>query len=230
MGAWRAPWIIGAVFERFDLEAALAHTARVSGVALDARAITLLAAHARAVAEANARLHLTSIVDPELFVRRHVGEALAGVALVDPARTGTLVDLGSGNGFPGIPFAVARPRLRLVMVDASSRRAAFLRELVGRLGLSDATVVEANVQRADDLAAVGPVAVLTCRALGGWARLLPKLARCLASDGRVLLWAGDDVEGIARRTAWRRLRLVSRHRLEGMERAFVYEFAAAAGD
>lgn len=189
--------------------------------------IERLALHARLVRDASERLHLTSIEVPDEFARRHVGESLEGARAVPDGAKGLLLDLGSGNGYPGIPLALARPGLSLLLAESSRRKAEFLREVVEALALERASVLEAHVQRPGDLGDVGPFAVIACRAMGNWERVLPRLAPALAPGGRVLLWAAADVDAIVRRAVWRRYRLVESRPLEGLDRAALHVFERA---
>jgi 16S rRNA (guanine527-N7)-methyltransferase len=214
-----------AFFEGESLEAAIADRARRSGIELDSAACAALATHARSVLAANERLHLTTIEAPDEFLERHVGEAFEGAALVGERVDGLHVDLGTGGGFPAIPFLIARSRLRSLLVEASHKKAEFLRRAVDTCGLSArAQVLERQVQRADDLAEASAIAVLTVRAVGGWSKLVPKLASLLSADGVALVWAGEDVEQVRHREVWKRLELVKRHPLPAMERAAIWEF------
>lgn len=82
----------------------------------------------------NARTNLTAIRTPEEIVRRHFGESLfAGSHL---GRCSTLLDYGSGAGFPGIPIQLLRPDVQVTLAESQGKKAAFLRELVRSLGLS----------------------------------------------------------------------------------------------
>lgn len=211
----------------FDFEAAIHARARYSGLTLSLKTCGALAGHARRVLHRNPVLHLTAIVEPGELVERHLGEAFEGASLLESDVAGTLVDLGSGNGYPGLPLAAARPGLRPVLVEASPKKAAFLRELAGTEGLPELSVLERQIQRAEDLGFVGPIRVLTARALSGWERVLPKLAPALQGEGRILLWGGTAVERVARRAAWQRLRLVRKHPLPQRDRSWIWEFARA---
>lgn len=216
------------IFDEWPLEAAIERSVAEAGLPLAPGTEGPLASHARAVATADPRLHLTSIGEPEEFVRRHIVESLAGLSLLPAMQAGVLVDLGSGNGYPGIPLALAAPGLRLVLVEASPRKATFLSELVSRLPLPGAEVLEVNVQRAVDLVPVGPVTAIVTRAMGGWARLLPKLAPVLVPGGRVLVWTGEEIDAIARRVRWQRFRQVGTVRASWMERCEIRAFELAS--
>jgi 16S rRNA (guanine527-N7)-methyltransferase len=190
--------------------------------------IAPLALHARRVQEENERLHLTTITEPEAFVRRHVEESLEGLAEIDPAVSGRLLDLGSGNGYPAIPLAVARPGLRVTLTEASRKKAEFLSDLAGELGLANLDVLHRHVQRPGDLPEPGPFDFLTCRAMGSWERVLPRMAPVLAKEGKILLWAGAEVETIRRREVWRRYRLEASHPLPGLDTGSLFVFVRAS--
>ena len=80
----------------------------------------------------NGRTNLTAIRDPEEIVQRHFGESVfAGLQLraLAPAAT-TVLDFGSGAGFPGLPMQLAVPELRVTLAESQGKKAAFLREAV----------------------------------------------------------------------------------------------------
>lgn len=213
-------------FAGFDLLEGVAARAAASGIDLSPEGLQAVAAHARAVLRANDRLKLTAIVDPRSFLDRHVGESLEGAALIPAGTDGTLVDLGSGNGYPGIPLAAARPLLEPFVIESSSRKARFLREIVNDV-LRRGAVIEKQVQRPADLEGLGPIDVLATRAMGGWERVLPRLAGCLAPTGSILLWAGETVETVRRRAAWRKLVLAERRPIPERDRSWVWKFVAS---
>ena len=208
-------------------EQAILGRALAAGLELPADAVEALARHARAVIDANPRLHLTAIVTPREFVERHLGESFAGAALLDRAIEGPLLDLGSGNGYPGIPLAASRRGLLPCLAEASAKKAAFLRELLTELGWSRGSVLEVAVRGPREIAAIGPVRILATRAMGHWEKLVPKLVPSLAADATVLIWAGDAVGEVARRVAWRRLKLEGRHPLPGRTRSWIWVFRPA---
>jgi 16S rRNA (guanine527-N7)-methyltransferase len=81
----------------------------------------------------NARLSLTSIREPAQIIRRHFVEC-AFAAQHLPADIETLLDYGSGAGFPGIPFAICRPEIHVSLAEAQGKKASFLREVVRTVG------------------------------------------------------------------------------------------------
>jgi len=195
-------------------EEAVEARAAAAGLVLPEGASRGIAEHARLVLASASALHLTTITDPATFLERHIGEALEGAALVNGSIAGTLLDLGSGNGYPGIPIALARPRLRPVLAESSHRKAAFLLRAIEAAAL-DGVVLNRRVQRASDLDEIGPIEILVTRAAEGWEAVVPRLASTLRPGGLVLIWAGEAASSIVTRASWRRFQLVRSHNLPG---------------
>ena len=80
----------------------------------------------------NGRTNLTAIRDPEEIVRRHFGESVfAGLELRRRVpEASTLLDFGSGAGFPGLPMQLAWPELQITLAESQGKKAAFLRETI----------------------------------------------------------------------------------------------------
>jgi 16S rRNA (guanine527-N7)-methyltransferase len=93
-----------------------------------------LATYLELILKWNARTNLTAIRTPEEIVRRHFGESLfVGAHLGTCA---TLLDFGSGAGFPGIPIQLLRPDIAVTLAESQGKKAAFLREAVRTLALT----------------------------------------------------------------------------------------------
>jgi 16S rRNA (guanine527-N7)-methyltransferase len=75
----------------------------------------------------NSRTNLTAIRDPETIVRRHFVECIACARLL-PEEISSLLDFGSGAGFPGIPIAICMPSLSVTLAESQKKKAAFLHE------------------------------------------------------------------------------------------------------
>jgi len=83
----------------------------------------------------NARTNLTAIRDEEGILSRHFVESIA-CARALPAGIGTLLDFGSGAGFPGLPIALCRSEIAVTLAESQGKKAAFLNEAVRVLGLT----------------------------------------------------------------------------------------------
>jgi 16S rRNA (guanine527-N7)-methyltransferase len=106
------------------------------------------------------------------------------------AITGTVVDLGSGGGVPGLVIARARPDLRLVLVDRRAARADHLVRLVRRLGLDDRVTVRAH--DATTLTLEPPADAAVARGFGPPARTLPAASRLVRDGGTIVVSEPPD--------------------------------------
>jgi 16S rRNA (guanine527-N7)-methyltransferase len=91
----------------------------------------------------NKTYNLTAIHEPERMLTHHILDSLVLTPHVEPGR---LLDVGSGAGFPGIPLAIARPDLRVTVMDASQKKCGFMQQAVIELKLANVNVVHARVE------------------------------------------------------------------------------------
>jgi 16S rRNA (guanine527-N7)-methyltransferase len=158
------------------------------GVRLDGQTIARLREYYEQVAAWNARLHLVAPCRPAEFATRHVLESLLAAEHI--AGGAHLVDVGSGAGLPAIPCLIVRPDLRATLIEASPKKAVFLREALRRAGAHERTTVVAErfeKMRARDAAYV------TCRALDRFTELLTKLVEWSPPQSTLLLFGGDSL-------------------------------------
>jgi len=127
----------------------------------------------------NARTNLTAIREPEEIVRRHFGESLFVAAQLPECST--LLDLGSGAGFPGLPIQLARQGLRVTLAESQNKKASFLREAVRTLGLE----TEVWGDRVERMPAERRFAVVSLRAVDNPAVAL-ELARGRLTPGGLI--------------------------------------------
>ena len=118
------------------------------GIELDQIALARFARFAEMMAEWNARMNLTRI-PPCDVVPLHCLDSLALLVAVEPPLGSRLIDVGAGAGLPGLAVKIARPDLRVSLLDATRKRVDFARAAVQELGLDD---VECIHGRAEDLA------------------------------------------------------------------------------
>jgi len=133
----------------------------------------------------NRTYNLTAIRDPREMVVKHLLDSLAMHAHV--RGIGTLADLGSGAGLPGIPLAIVVPELQVTLVESNGKKARFLREAVRTLRLGNARVAETRAER---LGEPGVYDAITARALATLPELLAAGAHLLGDGGRLLAMKG----------------------------------------
>lgn len=90
--------------------------------------------------EWNKKFNLTAITDPEEVRIKHFEDSLS---LLEPIRltTQSLIDIGAGAGFPGIPLKIKCPQIQLTLVEATRKKVDFLRYIIEKLGLKDIEVI-----------------------------------------------------------------------------------------
>jgi 16S rRNA (guanine527-N7)-methyltransferase len=136
----------------------------------------------------NARLHLVAPCSPEEFATRHVLESLLALAHLPVGAS--VVDVGSGAGLPIIPCLIMRPDLSATLIEASPRKAVFLREALRASGLQDAAQVIAERFEKTHAPQAGAI---TCRALDRFTELFPKLIEWAPDASRLLLFGGESL-------------------------------------
>lgn len=141
-----------------------------------------LLAYLDLLARWNRTYNLTAVRDPAEMVSRHLLDSLAVLPFV---RGTTLADLGSGAGLPGIPLAIARPDIRVTLVESSGKKARFLRESVRSLPLANVRVEQSRVQDT-----TGKFDTVTARAFASLTDMLVWGGHLLANDGRWLALKG----------------------------------------
>jgi 16S rRNA (guanine527-N7)-methyltransferase len=173
------------------------------GLEVDEPALERLLRFSAVLTTWNRRLRLTGDPDPVRIAEQHVADSLAVVDLL-PAE-GPVIDIGSGQGFPGIILGCMRPALGLVLIESRRRRANFLRDAVRQIPLP---CVEIREQRAESIGAplAGHASLVVARAIR--LDVLLTLARpLLAHDGRIVAMQSEqgrrDAPRIAARAGFR---------------------------
>jgi 16S rRNA (guanine527-N7)-methyltransferase len=166
------------------------HREALAGLALDEPARERLEAYLDLLAAWSPRVNLTGAKTAEERVELLLAPVLPAAALVEPP----LLDLGSGNGSPGLVLALLRPELPTTLLEPRARRWAFLREAARAAGRPDVVVLR---QRHDQTPAPPPAGTLTLRAL---ALPLLELAPLVRPGGSVLVFgaAPAGAAGFAR--------------------------------
>ena len=121
----------------------------LSALGLSQEGVPSLLTYARELVETNKVMNLTAITEPRDIAALHFLDSAALLPLTD-WQNKTVVDVGTGAGFPGLPLRILEPSLHLTLLDALHKRVAFLQQVCDTLGLSDVDCVHA---RAEEFAA-----------------------------------------------------------------------------
>ena len=142
----------------------------------------------------NARINLTAIRVPDEMVERHFGEsffAAKHVLALGPMKAA--IDLGSGAGFPGVPFALLAPEVTVTLIESNQKKSTFLKELIHLLGLQNVKVFNGRAESYSESADL-----VTLRAVEKFEQVLPLALRLVSPNGRVALLIGSSQVALAK--------------------------------
>ncbi len=161
----------------------------------------------------NDALGLVAKADEKEILRRHLLDSLLGLRVLDALfpRPTTVLDVGTGGGFPGLTLAIARPEWSFVLVDSSRKKVGFLLKLIQLLKLNNARTLRG---RAEDLAGQG-VDVCTARAVAPMKPLVHMTAHLPRPGGVFCWWKGpaavDEIQQAADSLAEKAVRIIGRY-------------------
>ena len=200
------------------------------GMTIDAGCLDRLRAHFRAVLETNRTMNLTRITEPIEAAVKHYADSLAALTWVENRNIAvrTVLDVGTGAGFPAVPLALMRPDWSVTAIDATAKKIDFLRRTAAAIGLTNLACEHAHSLHWERSTAgkVGQVEVRdlpqgarrsrqvspgsTCptgfdlvifRALGTLAKSLEQTAGYVARDGWLVAQKTDSVDSAEQRAA-----------------------------
>jgi 16S rRNA (guanine527-N7)-methyltransferase len=129
-------------------------SAQAQGILFEPGDLDRLGRHLAFLRDANQRFNLTAVDEPEAMWTRHVLDSLALLPVIEALREDhgggplRIIDVGSGGGFPGMPLAIALSGRAMTLLEATGKKARFLRDVVEALELEGVTVVQARAEEA----------------------------------------------------------------------------------
>ncbi len=167
------------------------------GIELQSAQLEQFESYYRELLDWNRRVNLTAITDYEEVQLKHFLDSLTVArALAEPAgKDIRLIDVGTGAGIPGIPLKILRPEIRLVLLDATAKKARFLEHITAQLGLDG---VEIAVGRAEEVAHQPDYrerfGVVLSRAVAGLPALVELTLPFCAVGGRFIAQKKGDID------------------------------------
>lgn len=161
---------------------------RQLGVSLNAAVLDQFALHAAELLRWNRRFNLTAITAPLDVAVKHYIDSVAPSAHI-PSR-GTLLDIGTGGGFPGIPLKILNPELDVTLVESSRKKASFLKHAARLLALKPLQVVEIRAEEIQLPQKNAGFDVIVSRALAPLDRFLTMALPLVARGGLLVAWKG----------------------------------------
>lgn len=169
------------------------HMANEIGVDVSVEQAQQLLAHLEIVIETNQTLNLTAISNLADGIRLHIVDSLAVIPTLRDSSAATILDIGSGAGYPGVPIAIVNTG-KVTLLESRSRRAAFLAELLGQLDLPNARAICARAEDLADGSGGGDFDSLTARAVSALPSLVELAAPILRHGGDLIAMKGPISE------------------------------------
>ncbi|MCC6313977.1 MAG: 16S rRNA (guanine(527)-N(7))-methyltransferase RsmG [Thermomicrobiales bacterium] len=157
--------------------------------------------------EWNARFNLTALHQPDAIEQRLILDALRllpaiDVVVADASEVVSLVDVGSGGGFPGLPIAICRPKVQVRLMEATGKKVGFLNEAIRDLGLGNARAVHGRAEDlGHDLDYRGQFDIATARAVASLPALIELTMPLLRLGGSAFFPKGTNLAEELRESA-----------------------------
>lgn len=172
-------------FDRAAVAPILADGIKELSLELDARQHEQLLDYLALLFKWNSVYNLTSVRDPLQMVTHHLLDSLAAVPAF--AAAANVLDVGAGGGLPGIVLAIARPAMKVALIDTVHKKTAFLKQVKAELELANVTVYTAKVQ---ELQVEQPFDVITSRAFADLSDFVNWSGHLLAEGGQFIALKG----------------------------------------
>ncbi len=159
----------------------------IFGIKLDQDQVSAFASYYRELDRWNQKINLSAIQDTKEIVIKHFLDSLLYSQALEQRKNASLLDVGSGAGFPGLPLKILAPELRVTLLEPNEKKTSFLRHIIGTLDLKHVSVVSRQLRdfsRAPE--GSGRFSYIATRAVEA-AQILPFSAVLLEEQGRVIL-------------------------------------------
>ena len=174
-----------AAFDREALTRALTDGVRALQLNLDDHQLAQLMDYLALLSKWNSVYNLTAVRDPAQMVTQHLLDSLAAVPAFAHAQS--VLDVGAGGGLPGIVLAIARPDIKVSLIDTVHKKTAFLTQVKAELGLGNVTVYTARVEQ---LQVQRKFDVITSRAFAELNDFVTWAGHLLTDGGRFIAMKG----------------------------------------
>jgi 16S rRNA (guanine527-N7)-methyltransferase len=167
----------------------------ILGIGLARQQISQLAVYHRELLRWNSKMNLTAIKGVKEIAVKHFLDSLACSKALVLQDQPSLLDVGSGAGFPGLPLKILHSQLDVTLLEPNEKKTSFLRHVIGTLRLSGAAVISKNLRDfAGAVTKPGKFSHIITRAVSA-AQILPSCAALLEEHGRVILCRTKPFDG-----------------------------------
>ncbi len=162
------------------------------GIELSEQHYTLFRIYLDEIEDWNKHMNLTGLHERERIINELVLDSLIPLPFL-PAE-GWMLDVGSGAGFPGIPIKIYRPQLKMILLEANSKKVNFLKQVIRLLGLDEIRVIQGRIERNGGNLRPNGYHVITARALTNLRQVMQWCSSFLFPDGLLVAFLGSQAE------------------------------------
>ncbi|MFC1869573.1 16S rRNA (guanine(527)-N(7))-methyltransferase RsmG [Thermodesulfobacteriota bacterium] len=162
------------------------------GIELSQQHLSLVSIYLAELIEWNRRINLTGLSAPMRIINELFLDSLIPVPFIP--EKGRMLDVGSGAGFPGIPINIYYPRLKTHLMEASSKKVSFLKQVIRLIKLDDIKVIKGRIERNGDNLHTEGYNLITARALAGLDQIITWCSPFLSPDGLLVGFLGSGAE------------------------------------
>lgn len=194
-----------------ELSSLLLESATAIGVSLKAEQINSFLIYLDELKRWNQKINLTSITKDREIIVKHFVDSLAGLRTIQFPDRASVLDVGTGAGFPGIPLKIVRSDLAVTLIEPNHKKASFLHFIVGAFKLDRIKIFEGTLKKfLEDQSAGELFDIVTTRALKP-DELLEAAPRLLKKDGKIILYLSEK---LSRANVSTKLDLLHEHSFE----------------
>lgn len=173
------------------------------GIPANDAQVGMICRYAETLVDWNRKVNLTAITDPEGVAVKHFLDSMAALPYVP--ESGTLLDIGSGGGFPGIVIAIFRPSLKITSIDSVRKKISFQQYVINLLGLGNVRALHARAEKLPGLSEGTSFDIVVSRALGSLDLIAQYAIPVLGREGTIIAYKGTpeaeeslEMEGLAK--------------------------------
>ncbi len=174
---------------RQNFETHLIEGAKTIELTFSEKEMDQLSRYGELLIEWNEKMNLTGITDPQGVAIKHMLDSAVGISLIPQGAS--LVDVGTGAGFPGIVLKILRPDLEVVLLDSLRKRLNFLDAVIQELGLEKVQTVHARAEEAGHKKELREsFDIVVARAVSSLPSLLELCFPLVKKNGKFIAWKG----------------------------------------
>jgi len=164
--------------------------AEQTGIVLNDRQVSQFELYEKTLLQWNKKVNLTRITSPQDIVIKHFLDSLSVIPFIEKMMFDSILDVGSGAGFPGIPLGIVLPQKSLTLLDASRKRVHFLKYTTHLLGANNFQIIQGRLElfKPENL-----FDIVICRAFAELSKFVMPSSALVKPSGRIIAMKGKSI-------------------------------------